>query len=121
MSNVPSDTLLPFRRKPARTSIEVGAANNGAGVNVDLRDEEQAFVLPAQLFEQLPFAVYVCDAEGLVRRYNRRAAELWGRSPKPLARALDPRYGEGGGRAKRRRIIVGSDPHYAADAEPLFG
>jgi PAS domain S-box-containing protein len=48
---------------------------------VGLRDEEQAFELPAQLFEQLPFAVYVCDRDGLVRRYNRRAAELWGRSP----------------------------------------
>lgn len=37
----------------------------------------------------------------------------------PLAQALDPRYGEGGRRAKRRPIIVGTDPHYAADAEPL--
>jgi PAS domain-containing protein len=43
---------------------------------VGLRDEEPAFELPAQLFEQLPFAVYVCDRDGLVRRYNRRAAEL---------------------------------------------
>src|SRR5436190_15264866 len=32
---------------------------------------------------QLPFAVYVCDQHGLVGQYNRRAAELWGRSPKP--------------------------------------
>ena len=82
MSNVPSDTLLPFRRKPVRTSIEVGAVKNGAGINRGLRDEEQAFEIPAQLFEQLPFAVYLCDRDGLVRRYNRRAAELWGRSPK---------------------------------------
>jgi PAS domain S-box-containing protein len=44
--------------------------------------EDQALELPAQLFEQLPFAVYVCDRDGLVRRYNRRAAELWGRLPK---------------------------------------
>jgi PAS domain S-box-containing protein len=48
-----------------------------------LRDEEKVFELPARLFEQLPFAVYVCDRDGLVLRYNRRAAELWGRSPKP--------------------------------------
>jgi PAS domain S-box-containing protein len=47
-----------------------------------LRHEEQPFELPARLFEQLPFAVYVCDQNGLVLRYNRRAAELWGRSPK---------------------------------------
>jgi PAS domain S-box-containing protein len=47
-----------------------------------LPDEEQTFELPERLFEQLPFAVYVCDRDGLVLRYNRRAAELWGRSPK---------------------------------------
>jgi PAS domain S-box-containing protein len=47
-----------------------------------LRDEEQVFELPGRLFEQLPFAIYVCDRNGLVLRYNRRAAELWGRSPK---------------------------------------
>jgi PAS domain-containing protein len=82
MSNLPSDTSRSFRRQPVRTSIEVGAVKNGADVDLDLRDEEQAFALPAQLFEQLPFAVYVCDGEGLVRRYNRHAAELWGRSPK---------------------------------------
>jgi PAS domain S-box-containing protein len=43
---------------------------------------EQPFELPARLFEQLPFAVYVCDRDGLVVRYNHRAAELWGRTPK---------------------------------------
>jgi PAS domain S-box-containing protein len=47
-----------------------------------MRDEKQAFELPARLFEQFPFAIYVCDRDGLVLRYNRRAAELWGRSPK---------------------------------------
>ena len=68
MSSVPSETARSW-----------GA--NGAGVALGLRDEEQAFELPARLFEQLPFAVYVCDRDGLVLRYNRRAAELWGRSP----------------------------------------
>jgi PAS domain S-box-containing protein len=55
---------------------------NGAGIAIDLRDEDQAFELPARLFEQVPFAIYVCDRDGLVVRYNRRAAELWGRAPK---------------------------------------
>jgi PAS domain S-box-containing protein len=81
MSNVPSDRSASFR-EPVTTFIEVRAAKNGAGVDLGSRDEEQAFELPTQLFEQLPFAVYVCDRDGLVRRYNRRAAELWGRSPK---------------------------------------
>jgi len=57
------------------------AVANAAGVALG-SDQEQAFELPAQLFEQLPFAIYVCDRDGLVLRYNRRAAELWGRSPK---------------------------------------
>jgi PAS domain S-box-containing protein len=77
-SNVPSDA--PFQRKPVRTSIEVIAKVARAALG--LRNEEQVFELPARLFEQLPFAVYVCDRDGLVLRYNRRAAELWGRSPK---------------------------------------
>jgi PAS domain S-box-containing protein len=80
-TNVPSDEPRSFRRKPLRTSLKVVA--KVARVALGLRDEEQAFELPGRLFEQLPFAVYVCNRDGLVLRYNRRAAELWGRSPKP--------------------------------------
>jgi PAS domain S-box-containing protein len=79
MSNVSSDSFS--RRKPARASLEEAAVANAASVILDLRDENQAFDLPAQLFEQVPFAIYVCDRDGLVVRYNRRAAELWGRTP----------------------------------------
>jgi PAS domain S-box-containing protein len=78
-NNVPSSA--PFQRKPLRTSINVIAKVARAALG--LRHAEQPFELPARLFEQLPFAVYVCDGDGLVLRYNRRAAELWGRSPKP--------------------------------------
>ena len=53
-----------------------------AGVALGLRDDEEAFEVPQRLFDQLPFAIYVCDRDGLVLRYNHRAAELWGRSPK---------------------------------------
>jgi PAS domain S-box-containing protein len=35
------------------------------------------------LFELGPVAIYSCDASGLLMEYNRRAAELWGREPKP--------------------------------------
>ena len=58
------------------------AIANAAGAALGLHEEEKAFEFPGRLFEQLPFAVYVCDRNGLVLRYNRRAAELWGRSPK---------------------------------------
>jgi PAS domain S-box-containing protein len=78
-SNVASDA--PFQRKPVRTSIRVIAKATRAALG--LGHAERPFELPARLFEQLPFAAYVCDRDGLVLRYNRRAAELWGRSPKP--------------------------------------
>jgi PAS domain S-box-containing protein len=81
MTNLPSDTPRIWR-KFTRKPIKVDALANAAGVIVDVRDQEQGFALPGLLFEQLPFAVYVCDRDGLVLRYNRRAAELWGRSPK---------------------------------------
>jgi PAS domain S-box-containing protein len=77
VSRVPANA--PFQRKPLSTSIKVVA--RAARAALGLRHAEQPFELPARLFEQLPFAVYVCDRNGLVLRYNRRAAELWGRSP----------------------------------------
>jgi PAS domain S-box-containing protein len=36
-----------------------------------------------QLANLLPVAVYTCDASGLITYYNPKAAELWGRAPKP--------------------------------------
>jgi signal transduction histidine kinase/ActR/RegA family two-component response regulator len=33
------------------------------------------------LFNLAPIAVYSCDASGVIRDYNNRAAELWGRKP----------------------------------------
>ena len=33
------------------------------------------------LFDLVPVAVYTCDANGVIREYNRRAVELWGREP----------------------------------------
>ncbi|KFC61706.1 hypothetical protein FF80_03902 [Devosia sp. LC5] len=34
------------------------------------------------LLQNLPIGVYVCDADGLITRFNPAAAELWGREPK---------------------------------------
>ena len=33
------------------------------------------------LFELVPVAVYATDADGLIQEFNRRAVELWGRTP----------------------------------------
>ena len=81
MTNQPSDPALSFRSEPLRASLEVVAKD--ARDPISMRDNEAAFELPGRLFEQLPFAIYICDQAGLVLRYNHRAAELWGRSPKP--------------------------------------
>jgi PAS domain S-box-containing protein len=43
--------------------------------------DEHVLDLPDQLLDLLPVGVYVCDQDGFIVRYNRAAAELWGRSP----------------------------------------
>jgi two-component sensor histidine kinase len=40
-----------------------------------------AYAWGDQLLDALPIGVYICDRDGLLVRYNERAAELWGRSP----------------------------------------
>lgn len=35
-----------------------------------------------RLLDALPAAAYMCDRDGLVTYYNRRAAEIWGRAPR---------------------------------------
>ena len=42
---------------------------------LDLKDFEH-------LLDALPVAAYVCDADGLITHFNRRAAAIWGREPK---------------------------------------
>ena len=43
-----------------------------------LREKEERY---RTLFNLAPIAVYSCDASGVIRDYNNRAAELWGRKP----------------------------------------
>jgi PAS domain S-box-containing protein len=45
------------------------------------KQTQAAIDQPEWLFNLLPEAAYVCDPNGLIIRYNRRAAELWGQSP----------------------------------------
>ncbi|HET7085525.1 MAG TPA: HWE histidine kinase domain-containing protein [Rhizomicrobium sp.] len=90
MSNGLSSLPSFFRRNSVETATKLDGVPNEARVVLGLQIEEQGFELPGPLFEQLPFAVYVCDRDGLLLRYNRRAAELWGRSPK--LREWDERY-----------------------------
>jgi two-component system, chemotaxis family, CheB/CheR fusion protein len=43
-----------------------------------LRESEERF---RTLFDLGPVAVYYCDASGVIQNFNRRATELWGRTP----------------------------------------
>ena len=45
---------------------------------VALRENEERY---RTLFDLAPVAVYSCDVSGVIRDYNHRAAELWGRKP----------------------------------------
>ncbi|MGI8835896.1 MAG: ATP-binding protein [Pyrinomonadaceae bacterium] len=43
-----------------------------------VRESEERY---RALFESAPMAVFVCDPNALIQRYNSRAVELWGREP----------------------------------------
>ena len=45
-----------------------------------LRESEARF---RETVELIPAAVYVCDQNGIIQQFNRRALELWGREPRP--------------------------------------
>ena len=47
----------------------------------DFGYSESPLRLDDALFDLLPGAVYICDLEGRILRYNRYAVELWGRAP----------------------------------------
>jgi two-component sensor histidine kinase len=40
-----------------------------------------AFASPEVLWDLVPAAVFACDLQGTIVRFNRRAAQLWGREP----------------------------------------
>jgi PAS domain S-box-containing protein len=46
-----------------------------------LKDPQRAIREAPEFVELLPVAIYACDAGGRLRWFNRRAAELWGRTP----------------------------------------
>jgi hypothetical protein len=65
MSNVLSYALRSFQRKRERTSADVDAVfANAAEVTLGAGNMQQAFEMPGQLFEQLPFAIYVWSPSG---------------------------------------------------------
>jgi hypothetical protein len=70
MSSITSDTSQSSRRSPLKNGASVIA--KAASRAIGLHKKEHAFELPARLFEQVPFAIYICDRDGLVLRFNCR-------------------------------------------------
>jgi PAS domain S-box-containing protein len=80
------------RRSPADDLTRRTTRGNTNGINqtaiVDLtklkrtedkiRESQKRY---RTLFDLVPVAIYTCDANGVIREYNRRAVELWGREP----------------------------------------
>jgi PAS domain S-box-containing protein len=78
MSN-DTKTMTPaagsFGRRKANAS-QAGVQTSEA--EETLRESEGRY---RTLFELFPMAVYSCDASGAIQKFNRHAAELWGREP----------------------------------------
>ena len=47
-------------------------------VTKELQESEERY---RTLFELCPAAIYSCDTSGVIQKFNRHAAELWGRTP----------------------------------------
>jgi len=60
---------------PGAVTRELPAASSGGGF-------EALLALDQAVLDALPSAVSVCAADGVIVRYNRRAVELWGRTPR---------------------------------------
>ena len=65
------------RRRVAVIFKDVTARKMG---EIAVRDSEERY---RTLFDLGPVAVYSVDAAGVIQKFNRRAAELWGREPAP--------------------------------------
>ena len=61
--------------------MEMSAELRDAAPQLQALLDERILDLPDRLLDLLPVGVYVCDQAGLIVRYNRVAAELWGCTP----------------------------------------
>src|SRR5258708_4946549 len=70
---------IPPDRSATMTSL---VSQIGQGTPLEELLDETVLDLPDRLLDLLPVGIYVCDRAGLIVRYNRAAAELWGCAPK---------------------------------------
>src|SRR6266849_8564656 len=99
MSRVPIIWLLLGGDRSVRNSAYRGEAAPSPVISLALQQALQSW---DGFLDRLPIGIYACDRDGIVVQYNRRAAELWGRS-----------LGEG------RQRYCGSYKAYRAGGAPL--
>ncbi|MGB7189386.1 MAG: PAS domain-containing protein, partial [Acidobacteriaceae bacterium] len=73
-------TLVPTNDRQPMVLLAIEDITERSRAEATLRESEERF---RALFELGPVAVYYCDAAGVIQNFNRRAAELWGRTPVP--------------------------------------
>jgi two-component system CheB/CheR fusion protein len=83
-----NDATFIMRVRPYRTVDNVidGVVITFVDISERKRVEEVVSASEAlyrTLFDLGPLAIYSCDAAGVIQSFNRRAAELWGRTPAP--------------------------------------
>jgi PAS domain S-box-containing protein len=79
MSNVLEQDLREMNAALLVSSIHQHELTEQAEqAEIALRDSEARY---RTLFNLGPVAIYSCDAAGVIQKFNRRAAELWGREP----------------------------------------
>src|SRR5258707_977010 len=99
MLRVPVIWLLLGGDRSVRNSAYRGEAAPSPVISLALQQALQSW---DGFLDRLPIGIYACDRDGIVVQYNRRAAELWGRS-----------LGEG------RQRYCGSYKAYRAGGAPL--
>src|ERR671918_1386062 len=67
--------MLPNRGDPMTSQGTLAAIATPSGYDALL-------AIAPSVLEAIPAGVYLCAADGVIVRFNRRAAELWGRTPK---------------------------------------
>jgi len=72
--------------KPVEKEPTEAPNRERTGGNAALREPAEAALRESEdryrtLFDLCPVAVYSCDASGVIKRFNRRAVDLWGREP----------------------------------------
>jgi len=74
--------MASFPTSNVGCSLAFAKVKMPAIVPISLKIEPRP-IFDEELIEALPIAVYVCDLDGVIVRYNRKAAQLWGRSLGP--------------------------------------